>query len=151
MNLLKVFRKLILVQFALMFLTLIVVFVGDLSYPEEIAIMSERIDTFSMFNIPESVILITSVFLMAAVIFAYISLYRLKTYGRTLFVALMIFGYFITPVFFPYDLNTGWETAMDSLINTIDGALLCLIFLTPVKDYFQVNTTDKTAESEKYF
>lgn len=151
MDLLKVFRNLIKIQFVLMFLVLIVVLVGDLSYPEEIAVMSEQIDTFTMFNIPETVILITSVFMMAAVIFAYISIYRLKAYGRTLFVALMIFGYFINPIFFPYDLNTGWETATDSLINTIDGALLCLMFLTPVKEYFQVTTADNTAESEKYF
>lgn len=151
MDLLKVFRNLILIQFVLMFLILIVVAVGDLSYPEEIAVMSEQIDTFTMFNIPETVILITSGILMVAVIFAYISLYRLKSYGRILFVALMIFGYFINPIFFPYDLNTGWETAMDSLINTIDGALLCLMFLTPVKAYFQTNTTENTAESEQYF
>lgn len=65
-----------------------------------------------------------------------IGLWRFKIWARRLFLILEIVSLVLTPIMGPYVMNP-WEALLCTISVTLVGALITLMYLSPIKEKFQ--------------
>ena len=65
-----------------------------------------------------------------------IGLWRFKIWARRLFLILEIVSLVLTPIMGPYVMNP-WEVLLYTISATLVGALITLMYLSPIKEKFQ--------------
>ena len=133
MNLEKLFKNLVLLDLII----LLLLFVNAFFEPLEVTNIS---NTFDLFIFGDSgtafyIFLFAIIPFFIAYIVALILLYRFVNFGKKLFLILFILGLVLT-LFLGPSIMTNFGMILEYLMAAIDGAILVLLYFTPIKDKF---------------
>lgn len=81
--------------------------------------------------------LVVAVIGLGILIASLIGLYRFEAWGRKLFVAAVICGFMVTLFFGDTFYVSSLESVVETVLCMIDGALLVLVYLTPLATRFE--------------
>ncbi len=128
MDLEKIFKNLIIAQAIFIFLT----FFSAIYTPIELLEISEYVPA----GIYETQLgLILSILLLVAYLISLILLYRYISYGKKIYVAVIIIG-FILDLAGGAFLMTSISFVLGSMVTLIGGATLAILFFSPIKNKF---------------
>ena len=133
MNLEKLFKNLVLLNLIILPLF----FVNAFFEPLEVTNISNAFDAtiFGDSVTALNIILFAAFLYLIAYIVALILLYRFVNFGKKLFLILFILGLVIT-LFLGPTIITNFGRILEYLLAAIDGAILVLLYFTPIKDKF---------------
>jgi hypothetical protein len=90
---------------------------------------------------PSPVALVGGLILVGAWIAGVVGLYRLKPFGRQLFLFSLMVGVGVTPAYGPY-IDLGWGQMFYQLSLVLEGALLALVYWSPLAEHFSPGRRD---------
>ena len=128
MSLERIFKNLILAEFSLIVLISFAVFYE----PEELTTIAESLGSGILDNDLGGIILIAFIIIYLVDLFL---LYRFVNLAKFLFLLLFIVAIFLS-LFSGPDLSTPLVNVLDWLDGAINGAILVLLYFTPIKDKF---------------
>ena len=128
MDLEKVFKNIVLLDLAIF----ILLFVSILMEPEEIAIISESLGTGIW---DENTIIVIFLGFLIVYLINLILLYKFISFGKVLYLILFILGIALSfttgPVIF-----SSFTYTLDWISGASSGAILVLLYFSPIKDKF---------------
>ena len=131
MNIEKIFKNLILLDLAIFIISMVSLFF----IPEEIETISDTLDYGLLSNINEMYILATFAIIVIAYLINLILLYRFIRFGKNLylfiFIVIIILSLLTGPV-----IQTSFEYTINYLSGASGGAILILLYFSPIKDKF---------------
>ena len=134
MNLEKIFKNFIIADL----IVFVLLFVNEIFYQsEEVSAISDQL-SFGIFDSETGVLLVFG-FLVVLLILYFISLfllYRFMSFGKPLFTFVIIAGELFS-IFSGPTISTALGSVIDSIEYIIVGAILTLLFFTPIKDKFK--------------
>jgi hypothetical protein len=86
-------------------------------------------------TLPSTVTLVGCLILLGAWIAAVVGLYRLKPFGRRLFLLTLVVGLTLTPALGPY-VDSGWGQLFYQATFVLDGLLVALMYWSPLAEQF---------------
>ena len=136
MNLEKLFKNLVLLNLIITPLIFVFLFFE----PLEVTNIS---NTFDLFIFGDSgtafyIFLFAIILFFIAYIVALILLYRFVNFGKKLFLILFILSFVILLLSGP-SITTNFVMFLEYLMAATDGAILVLLYFTPIKDKFNLN------------
>ncbi len=131
MNIEKIFKNIILIDIFL----LILVFISVFFIPEDIEYISDNLGFGYLSILSETnVILVFLVFIIAYVINLFL-LYRFVRIGKNLYLFLFIISIVLSLLSGP-EVLTSFQLTLDYLSGATSGAILVLLYFSPIKDKF---------------
>ena len=131
MDLEKIFKNIVLLDFAL----LVLMFISAFIQPEEITNISDSLDV-GIFGDGYSVLYIAILFGVIIVYFInLILLYRFVSFGKPLYLILFFIGIILGLVSGPV-IYTAFQDILNWLGGATGGAILVLLYFSPIKDKF---------------
>ena len=128
MDLEKVFKNIVLLDLAIF----VLLFVSILIEPEEIASISESLDTGIW---DENTIIVIFLGFLIVYLINLILLYKFISFGKVLYLILFILGIALSfttgPVIF-----SSFTYTLDWISGASSGAILVLLYFSPIKDKF---------------
>jgi len=85
--------------------------------------------------LPSSGTLVGCLILLSAWVAAVVGLYRLKPFGRWLFLLTLVVGLAVTPALGPY-VDSGWGQSFYQATFVLDGLLVALMYWSPLAEQF---------------
>ena len=136
MNLEKLFKNLVLLNLIITPL----LFVSFFFEPLEVTNVSDTFDLTIFGDTVSSIIGFTfaAILYVIAYIVALILLYRFVNFGKKLFLILFILSFVILLLSGP-SITTNFVMFLEYLMAATDGAILVLLYFTPIKDKFNLN------------
>ena len=131
MNIEKFFKNLILLDLAIFIISMVSLFF----IPEEIEYISDTLDYGLLSNINEMYILATFAIIVIAYLINLILLYRFIRFGKNLYLFIFIIIIILSLLTGPV-IQTSFEYTMNYLSGTVGGAILILLYFSPIKDKF---------------
>ena len=89
---------------------------------------------------------IVSLVALVAVVVAWIGLWRLKVWARTLYSIASVAGFLVMPFYGPV-VSDGTANMVGQLAVTAGGATLALIWLSPISNYFNPSNESPSADA----
>ena len=126
----KIFRNLILADFIVM----ILIVVSSMYQPSEISALNENLSDGLLSNF-ENFSLIVSISLFFLYLFTLNLLYRFISYGKPLYLFLVVVG-IILNYFSGSVIYTSISGMLDQIGGLISGAILILLYFSPIKNNF---------------
>ena len=133
MDLEKVFKNLVILDFLFfIFVTVEMLFFQS----EEVATISDQL-SFGIFNTDASAMIggVFAIILLIIYLISFLLLYSFKYFGKYLFTLAFIVGILFSLVAGPA-ISTSLGYTLDWLEGAIEGAILILLYFSPIKDKF---------------
>lgn len=128
MDLEKAFKNLIIADAIVIFIYIISTF----NMPKDLMEIAEYVPA-GIYGSESGLIL--ALLIVAAYIISLVLLYRYVSYGKKVFVAVVVIGFILDLAGEAYILTSiSWSLA--TILNMITGAILTLLFFSPIKDKF---------------
>jgi hypothetical protein len=90
---------------------------------------------------PSSLVLVSALILVGVWIAGIVGLYRLRPFGRQLFLFSLVVGLGVTPAYGPY-VDSGWGQVFYQSSYALDGAILALVYWSPLAEHFSPGRRD---------
>ena len=126
----KIFKNLILVDFAL----LILIVISSMYQSTDINEVNQNLEN-GLFSEYEYFIRIISLILFFLYLFTLNLLYRFISYGKQLYLFLVISGLLLN-YFNGSVVNTSFGSVIDQVGGMVSGAILILLYFSPIKNNF---------------
>jgi len=126
----KIFKNLILADFIVM----ILIVVSSMYQPSEISALNQNLNDGLLSNF-ENFSLIVSISLFFLYLFTLNLLYRFISYGKPLYLFLVVVG-IILNYFSGSVIYTSISGMLDQIGGLISGAILILLYFSPIKNNF---------------
>ena len=131
MDLEKVFKNIILLDLALVVLIFVSVFIE----PVEITNISDNLDAGIFGDNESSLFLVIYLGLFIVYLINLILLYKFVSFGKPLYLILFLIGIFLGLVSGPI-IMTSFTSTLEWLGGVTVGAILVLLYFSPIKDKF---------------
>ena len=132
MDLEKVFKNIILLDLALVVLIFVSVFIE----PVEITNISDNLDAGIFGDNESSLFLVIYLGLFIVYLINLILLYKFVSFGKPLYLILFLIGIFLGLVSGPI-IMTSFTSTLEWLGGVTVGAILVLLYFSPIKDKFK--------------
>jgi len=131
-NLEKIFKNLVLLDFFVFVIMLVSIFFE----PDDIAAISDQL-SFGFFEAEgrEALAIIATLTLFISYFISLLFLYLFINVGKYLYSFYFVFNFLFILISGPA-IFTSYDSALDSLNLTIEGAILILLYCSPIKDKF---------------
>ena len=126
----KIFKNLILADF----IVIILMVISSMYQTSEISALNENLNDGLLSNF-ENLSRIVSISLFFLYLFTLNLLYRFISYGKLLYLLLIIAG-LILNYFSGSVIYTAFSSLLDQIGGLISGAILILLYFSPIKDNF---------------
>ena len=132
MNLEKVFKNLVLLNFFVFIIMMVSIFFQ----PDDIAAISDQL-SLGVFEAEgrETLAIIVILILFISYFVSLLLLYLFINVGKYLYSFYFVFNFLFILISGPA-IFTSYDSALDSLNLTIEGAILILLYCSPIKDKF---------------
>ena len=132
MNLEKVFKNLVLLNFFVFIIMMVSIFFQ----PDDIAAISDQL-SLGVFETEgrETLAIIAILTLFISYFISLLLLYLFINIGKYLYSFYFVFNFLFILISGPV-IFTSYDSALDSLNLTIEGAILILLYCSPIKDKF---------------
>ena len=131
MNIEKIFKNLILLDLAIFILAMVSIFF----IPEEIEKISDTLDYGLLSNINEMYILLAFAIIVIVYLISLILLYRFIRLGKNLYLLMFVISVILSLLTGPV-IQTSFEYTINYLSGALGGAILILLYFSPIKDKF---------------
>ena len=128
MDLEKVFKNLIIADAIVIFIYLI----SGFNMPKDLMEIAEYVPA-GIYETESGLVL--TLLIVAAYIISLVLLYRYVGYGKKVYVAVVVIG-FILDLFGEAYIMTSISFSIGVILNMTNGAILTLLFFSPIKDKF---------------
>ena len=128
MDLEKIFKNLIIANAIAIFIYIISAF----NMPKDLMEIAEYVPA-GIYETESGLVL--TLLIVAAYIISLVLLYRYVSYGKKVYVAVVVIG-FILDLFGEAYILTSISFSIGVILNMITGAILTLLFFSPIKDKF---------------
>ena len=125
MNLKTIFKRLVLLDLSLFILIIVTIFFES----EEVIKFTENLDE------PSNVFLTLAAIWLLAYFVNLFLLYKFKSIGKQMYLFIYIVGFVLSLLGGPIALDS-WAYALDGIEMSVAGALLVLLYFSPIKKEF---------------
>jgi hypothetical protein len=127
----KLFRQLIVAWWLIMLISVIVDLATEQYLPPELVYYLESAK-------PSTLEWFATGFILIGVLVASIGLYRIKRWGRTLFLWVNVLSLILSPLF-GVGISSGWALVGYGLSSILSGGILFTTYLPPIANHFDKN------------
>jgi|TARA_Y100000294_G_C8391936_1_gene271173 hypothetical protein len=128
MDLEKIFKNLIIANAV----TIVILIIASFSMPKDLMEIAEYVPA-GIYGSESGLVL--TLLIVIAYIISLILLYRYVSYGKNVYVAVVVIGFILDLAGEAY-IMTSISFSIGVILNMITGAILTLLFFSPIKDKF---------------
>ena len=128
MDLEKIFKNLIIANAV----TIVILIIASLNMPKDLMEIAEYVPA-GIYGSESGLVL--TLLIVIAYIISLILLYRYVSYGKNVYVAVVVIGFILDLAGEAY-IMTSISYSLGVIVNMINGAILTLLFFSPIKDKF---------------
>lgn len=129
------FRKLIILEWLLGFITIVVYFTTENYLPPPLRDFLEQEKNDEVTTL-DSIILAFSFVAFITYVITYVGLYKFKPWAKTLLLPIQIVG-LLTMIPHGPSISTSWVAVLNHSYSIVVGGILFLVYLSPVSEMFK--------------